>query len=199
MVYKKRVRARKNLLQVVQVVHILRVMKNAPCFPVGATVEFDSKRESKTYKAVVVRLPKTHGARVEVRTTCGKDMVVPPTMLRHTQIGDAEKARLVEEGQKFTEKREANQARNDAERVRAAQDHIDLYKLHRRQTVKYYAGGIFNGAEVEIVKVDREAGKVTVTNPKADLRDRAAIFGMNTSHLDNAKNVVTVWAYVVRP
>lgn len=42
MVYKKRVRARKNLLQVVQVVHILRVMKNAPCFPVGATVEFNA-------------------------------------------------------------------------------------------------------------------------------------------------------------
>jgi hypothetical protein len=168
---------------------------------VNQVVEYDSKRDGKTYKGVVVRLPKTSGARIEIRTLCGQEKLVPPSWLRPSSIDDTAKSRIIREGEQFSATRAKHQNAHEKARIRRGQEHIDLHCLKRGQTVRYFATeSVFNGTQVEVVSVDHARGKVTVTNPKADLRDRAAAFGgLSTNHLDNAVSTVTVWADHVRP
>ena len=160
---------------------------------VGDPVEFDSKRHGTTIQGVITAFPKSKGARVSVETVTHGSMVVPATMLRPAKIDPKTKAKVEAKGSAFQAARTNSKASAHDTNVIRGRAAIDHRRLTAGAHVTYDAP---NGRQKTfIVSVDRDAGKVTIGNPKVNAREYGAALGFDISHLANVRDTLTVWAH----
>lgn len=145
-------------------------------FKAGETVQFEGRPKRgirPTITGVVTDGPKGKHSFYGVSTIQGQ-FKVPARLLKPGKVDKKAAKALVEQGEKFKVRKEANVEKRDARQLENCQYHIDSWKLTRGQQVKNR--GVHGWPVVQILEVDRDNGKCKVTTSTAALQDTVDLY-----------------------
>jgi len=116
-------------------------------------------------------------------------------MLRPAALNKRHARTLAASGASFKKRNAVVRNENTARRAKYNAEYIETRGIRANTTMRY------NGQDVHVVAVDKDAGKVTIVNPKHALVSMLRLLGEHEvpARLLKLRSTITVWANRLRP